>query len=220
MKSERNSHVTRLQRAIRRAPFAAALLLVQGCADGLSRAHPPKYSSEAGADALRAYDSNNDGSISGAELDRAPALRASLKQIDTDGNGQLTAQEIDARVKSWQASRIAEMPVRCKVTMDGVPLADADILFAPESFLGPDVKPAHGATTASGTAGISLAKENLADPRYAGVACGWYTIRVTSPSQKIPARYNTASILGCEVAMNAAWVPEGEVKIDLKSKPH
>ena len=192
--------------------------LLASCSDNRSRAIPPKYSSQAGADALQAYDTNKDGFINGDELKRVPGLQASLDQVDTDHDKKISTQEIDARVKAWQDSKIAEMPVRCNVTLDGQPLSDVEVEFDPESFLGLEVPKATGKTTQSGICGITMAKEKLADPKYAGVACGWYKIRVTSISRAIPARYNTETILGCEVAPNASWVPEGEIKIELKSQ--
>jgi EF hand len=193
-----------------------ANLCVLGCTGELSRALPPKYNSNAGSDALREFDSNRDGALDTQELAKAPGLQAALDQVDADGNGKLTAREIDDRINNWLSLRIAEMPVRCDVYWNDQPLADAQVTLEPEPFLGSNVPQAQGTTADSGTAGISIAKERLADPKYAGVACGWYKIRITSSKQELPARYNTATTLGCEVAMNAAWVNEGAVEIRLK----
>ena len=189
-----------------------------GCSHELSRALPPRYSSQAGETAVSQYDTNRDGALGGTELDAVPALKSSLDAIDTDGNGQLTAAEINARVKQWLSFRIAEMPVRCEVLWNNEPLENAQVVFDPEPFLGADVHAAQGISTASGTAGISMAKAYLADERYAGVACGWYKIRVTSTTVEIPARYNTETTLGCEVAMNADWVNHGAVQLQLQNR--
>lgn len=194
------------------------LVIASGCSNGPRRAIPPAYDSDAGAKALDAYDTNRDGVISGNELDRIPALRASLRQVDQDGDERITADEIDRRVESWKKSRIAEMPVRCRVLLNGVPLVNAEVLFDPAPFLGPGVKPATGTTMEDGTAGMSLAKEHLADPRFPGVACGWYTIRVISSDRAIPDRYNVNSTLGCEVAIDAHWLSAGEVCLELKTQ--
>ena len=102
--------------------------------------------------------------------------------------------------------------------LDGKPLADAQVEFAPEPFLGPSVHPATAVTGADGEASVSMAPEHLSDPRYAGVACGWYKIRVSSSSQEIPPQYNTDTTLGCEVAMKAHWLYEDRVVIELTSK--
>ena len=188
-----------------------------GCGGGPARVEQPGYNPQAGADALAAYDANNDGVIADEEFDSAPALRAALGQIDMDGDERLTATEIDARVQEWQRTKIAEMPVRCEVTLDGQALPGASVVFEPEPFLGTNLHSAIGTTAPSGTGGITLAKEHLADPKYAGVACGWYKIRVTHSDREIPARYNTETTLGCEVAMNAHWVNHGAVLLELKS---
>ena len=202
--------------------WIAALLgavcgLAIGCSGRPPRVSQPAYNPQAGADAIAAYDADNDGAIADEEFDSVPALRAALRQIDTNGDGRVTAEEIDARVQEWQSTRIAEMPVRCEVTLDGAPLDGAQVIFAPEPFLGPNVHPASGVTEPSGSAGITLADEHLADPRYSGVACGWYKIKVTAGDGILPAGYNTDTKLGCEVAIDAHWVNQGAVLLKLKS---
>jgi hypothetical protein len=199
------------------AVIAFLTLDCAGCSERGGRANPPKYSSGAGSVALAHYDSNQDCGISGQEYHRVPALLASLHQVDVNNDGKITADEIDARIKSWLDSRVGESAVRCLVLLDGTPLHNADILFEPEAFLGPHVQPAYGKTGTAGIAGISVAKEHLADPRFAGVANGWYKIRITSDTITIPARYNTETTLGCEVAADAHWVGVGELRFDLRS---
>ena len=58
----------------------------------------------------------------------------------------------------------------------------------------------------------SIDAASAADPTFAGVTTGWYTIHITCATKSIPARYNTVTTLGCEVAMDANWVIEGEIK--------
>jgi len=187
-----------------------------GCSFGSGRVQQPKYNSNSGAEAVRLYDTNGDGSISGDELNRVPALKASFAQVDSDNDKRLTAQEIEDRVTQWQNSKVAEMPVRCKVTINGFPLKDAEVKFIPEGFLGTDLPSAEGVTTEDGVAVISMPKEKLSDSRYPAVACGWYKITVTSAVSKIPSRYNTDTTFGCEVAMNAGWLAAGEVLLDIR----
>ncbi len=203
---------------LRRTALAeAAFALAAGCGGGAGRIRPPNYSGGAGADALEAYDGNRDGAIAGDELIRVPGLLASIAHVDSDHDKRVTAREVDDRIGGWVQTRVGEMPVRCMVTLDGAALADAVVLFDPEPFLGPDLHPASGTTTESGFAGMSMAKEYLADPKYFGVACGWYKIRVTHKSRPLPACYNTETVLGCEVAMDARWLNDGEIRIALKS---
>ena len=114
---------------------------------------------------------------------------------------------------------IARVAVPVEVTLDGAPLAGARVLFDPEPFLGPQVKPAAGTTSSGGGTVVSVAAEDLDDARFPGTACGWYKIRITSDSHEIPARYNTETTLGCEVAMNTHWTGAGGITLNLSSKP-
>jgi len=197
---------------------AAGWVFLAGCSGAPRSVAPPSYSSAAGAAAISRYDADGDGALSGDELQRAAALRAALAQIDTDGDGRLTAAEINARVQAWRDARVGLMAVRCAVTLDGAPLVGAQVVLEPEDYLGSDPRPASGVTGGDGVAALSLAAEHLADPRYPGVACGWYTIRVTSPAQPLPARYHTDSTLGGEVALDAAWVYDpGQLQLELAS---
>jgi hypothetical protein len=97
------------------------------------------------------------------------------------------------------------------------PLAGAQLVFEPEAFLGADVPAAQATTDASGSASVSLAAEHLTDPRYPGVAPGWYRVKSEGPA--LPPRYDAATTLGGEIASDAAWVHQpGEVLLDLTSK--
>jgi len=193
-------------------------MLSVGCSRGPSRAEQPGYASNAGEAAVEAYDEDGDNAIGGAELDSVPGLRESLGQVDADGNGLVTAEEIDARIKSWQDSKIGEMALRCEVKLDGSPLPNARIEIEPEPFLGSNVNPGSGLTGTMGEATVSMAPEHLADKRYPGVACGWYKVRVTCDDREIPAQYNTQTTLGCEVAMSTHWTYHDKLILELKSR--
>ena len=43
---------------------------------------------------MELYDKNGDGIVSGEELENAPALKAALKNLDTNGDGRLTVDEV------------------------------------------------------------------------------------------------------------------------------
>ncbi len=193
-------------------------IVLTGCSNSPARVEQPGYAPEAGAEALTIYDANGDGAIAGDELELAGSLRASIKQVDTDGDGRITAEEIDARIQSWRDSRVGELTAACQVSLDGKPLAGAQVVLEPESFLGTSVPPAYATTNDEGSAAVSMAAEDLADPRYTGVACGWYKIRITSDTTKIPAQFNTNTTLGCEITTDAHWSHKGTIQLDLTSK--
>jgi hypothetical protein len=200
------------------AQLGIAAAIAVGCSSNTSRVYPPKYNPLAGSAALASFDTNNSGKLDKTELAQVPSLLSAIESIDSDQNGEISAAEIDARIKNWLDSKVGEMSVSCEVHLDGQPLADAEIVFEPESFLGSSVHPLMGKTASDGSAGMSMADEFLADKRYAGGACGFYKIRITHPSQSIPARYNTETTLGCEVAANADWVNHGAVVVKLTTQ--
>lgn len=208
-----------------RSTFAVAVavavtaLACASCTSSPARVEQPDYAAAAGVSAVSQLDRDGDGAIANDELDAAPGLQAALKKIDADGDQRLTAEEIDARVESWRASRVAELAVSCRVLLDGTPLEGAKLEFEPEPFLGGDLHPAYAMTDASGSASVSLAAEHLDDPRYPGVAPGWYRVQVTASEWALPPRYNTETTLGCEIASDATWVHQpGEVVLHLTSR--
>ena len=97
--------------------------------------------------------------------DGSPALNSALARIDLNLDGAITAEEIDARIKHWQASRVALMPVSCKVRLDGKPVANARLTLEPEAFLGGSVSAAHGVSDEDGVAIMSIPAERLANPK-------------------------------------------------------
>jgi hypothetical protein len=84
------------------------------------------------------------------------------------------------------------------VLLNGAPLADATVTLVPEGFLGGDFKPAEG--TSDNTGFVPLKTEGQPVP---GCAWGFFKVKVSKKDgagkETIPARYNTDTILGCEV---------------------
>jgi hypothetical protein len=140
-------------------------------------------------------------------------LKAALAQFDPSGKGAITAAMITARIKQWQAVNIGRMQLDCTVLRKGQPLAGAEVKFVPESFLGDDIKTASGKTSANGRARLSIPVTNRKDPP--GIALGLYRVEITKPGDNIPAKYNSETILGQEVALDSPALKNG-IKFDLK----
>ena len=97
--------------------LGSVLLVSVGCwGGGAKRMYPKEISSSAGADAVKMYDTNKDGKISGDEIFKCPALKAAIAQIDPSGKGEITADMIDARIKAWKDTKLARMTVSCTVS--------------------------------------------------------------------------------------------------------
>src|SRR5207253_10852291 len=125
------------------------------------------------------------------------ALLGALKKIDKNGDGRLDASEIADRLTSFQQSGVQVLAVTCRVVLNGAPVTGATVRLIPEKFLGDGIKPASGVTDSSGA--VSLNAEGLP-----GVYCGFYRIEVSKKdpggTETVPARYNTQTVLGQEVA--------------------
>ena len=63
------------------------------------------------------------------------------------------------------------------------------------------IKPASGVTGQSGHVEMLIAAEDLPpDTPYKGMHMGLYKVKITHPKRRIPARFNTQTELGQEVA--------------------
>jgi hypothetical protein len=184
------------------------------------RVRPPSINaSSAGAEAIKMYDTNKDGKISGAELDACPAIKFAIAQIDRSGKGEVTADMVTNRILDWQKTRIGKMTVACVLTHNGSPLSGVTVTLVPEKFLGSEVKSATGKSDRNGTVMLSIPPDNTAPGvrQTPGVAPGLYRVVVTDDAKTIPPKYSTESgtILGMEVARDAKGAREG-VKFDLQ----
>ncbi len=65
----------------------------------------------AGQEAIKLYDTNHDGKISGAELDKVPSLASVQAMADFKSTKEkgVTAADIAARIKAWQATKVGRI---------------------------------------------------------------------------------------------------------------
>jgi hypothetical protein len=167
---------------MRLSTFCASLLLsaffiVQlGCTGG-PRPVPTQYIDPDGAakKAMEMYDTNHDGKISGAELDKVPSLKFSLKQHNISLEKGCTADDIAKRIRTWADSKVGSMGFSCQVTKNGQPFQGAEVKFIPESFLGEGLKGGMG-KSGGGMAAISAPIVNKDDPP--GIPPGFYKVEI------------------------------------------
>jgi len=181
-----------------------------------------EIASNAGSQAIAKYDANKDGVLDYKELNGAPGLQAAVATIKKLAKPRhpppsesellgatITAAEIDARIREWKARGTGRIRVLCRVmkaTRGGVsePLANAEVKFVPEDFLGPGLPAGTGTTDRTGMALILQPKQGEGDTA-PGMSPGFYRVEITKGTE-IPAKYNTETILGQEVAADVAGI--------------
>ncbi len=193
--------ITRLVHFSLAALFAVIILTQSGCLNQPSRIVAPSIDADtAGQEAIKLYDTNHDGKISGAELDKVPSLcspqaMANFKSTKEKG---VTAADITARIKDWQKTKIGRVGgIAAQVTRNGKPLAGAEVKFVPEKFLGEGLPEGKGTTGPDGSGQVSIPLSEPGEPP--GMPPGYYRVEITMPDGSIPAKYNTQTILGDEV---------------------
>ena len=196
--------------------YGLGIALMAGCS-GRAPARPELTPDESGAKAIEEYDADANGSISKEEAEAAPGLLAAFDKIDSDGDGEATAEEIASRIVYYQTSTSWVINGTCKVTYRRRPLPGATVVFEPESFLGPSFYPCTGETDERGEAFITRdAPESVP-----GIYLGFYRVRITKEkkngSEMLPAKYNEETTLGFEANND---VPDdamyGNVEFNLK----
>jgi hypothetical protein len=194
--------------------LVASLSALVGCSQRASRVQPVEIdASSASREAMELYDKNADGALAGDELNAVPGIKRYLDKYDKDSDQRVTRDEIAARLSDWGSQKLAFMGRSYVVTLDGRTLDGATVTLVPEPYLGENVKPATGVTALNGLARMSHADEDLPKSSNGrpipGVKGGTFKIQVTHASRKIPAKYNTATELGDEVAydINVQDVP-------------
>ena len=181
-------------RWIAQACLAGCLVAGSGCFD--AKPIHPKYSAAAvAAEAMNEYDTNKDGKLDAKELERCPALKNALAELDKDGDKAISRQELEDCLEDFLKSKIAVMGVMCKVTRGGEPLVDAEVTFIPEKFHGGSINPGSGKTNGQG-----ITELRCQDQPVSGLSPGFYRVEVSlkdaGGTETIPAQYNTQTKLG------------------------
>lgn len=172
------------------------LIALCGCSGAASPVSLPDWDPSGVSDrAMELFDSDGDGFIAGDELSKSPGLLAGLDVIDTDDDQKVSAAEIVARFELYESQKLGLRDRQFRVTFNGKPLADANVKLVPEPFLEDVIEPASGVSGPDGNLQPTAGVDGLR-----GMRPGYYRIEVTSDKVKLPAKYNTKTILGAEVS--------------------
>lgn len=181
--------------------------LLAGCSGGPQRVAASGIDpSDAAQKAIRQYDQDGDGSLSDAELQACPGILLNKSVYDSDQNGAISAQEIEARLAELTSAHIGQMPLQLLVLWNGRPLAGADVKMVPEEYLGSEVKAAAGRTGESGVTVMDIPDEELpqSERGLRGVHVGTFRVEVTHPTVPIPQKYNSHTTLGYESQLGSS----------------
>lgn len=186
-----------------RVYFAMALLCISavGCSRGPGRIKPPDIDPESSAaEAIKLYDADGNGSLSKGELGKCPGMLVSIAAYDANSDGSVSQEEIVNRITALRKHGVGLTRLSCDVSLNGRGLKDATIEFEPEPYLGEELKAASGVTNDRGRAQMFIDPEDLPQDQrdLKAVQYGTYKVRITHPSAKLPAKYNTETTLGYE----------------------
>lgn len=202
---------------------ASLLAALAGCSGGPGRVTAPSISaSGAASEAMELYDKDGDGFIAAAELDAVPGIKAAMETVDADKDGKASESEISDRIATWQKSGIGVMAINAGFTLNGSPLAGAQVTLEPESFLGSDVKSAISETGPSGSAMITIPKDQRpAKDTPPGVQLGFYRVKVSKMAngqETIPAKFNAETTLGQQVSPDDPAIAGQRLRFELSTK--
>jgi hypothetical protein len=166
---------------------------VIGCGGGvdkqLSREAAPV---DAAAGAVQTYDKDGDGQISAEELKDAPALAAGAMRIDSNQDGMLSKDELQARFEAYE-NHSDLIAVAVNVAAKRRPLPGATVTLTPEPYMGEGLQSYTGVTTEGGS--CQLQGTEMALP---GLPIGFYQAHIVQQELGID------KIVGCEIADDAS----------------
>jgi len=173
-----------------------------GCANAPKP--PPRFQldpQQAAQEALTLYDKKGDGTLDLKELEASPPLLDLLRNLQAKSPGHpdsLTTADIAGRLEEWRKDPATLLPGMAMVSLDDKPLQGAIVTYKPEPFLGASFHSHQGQTNAAGMVQLTPEFEG-----YPGIYVGLYRIcisKMVNGKETLPARYNTETELGREVA--------------------
>ena len=143
-----------------------------GCSSQL--APPDRHAPEdAARRALETYDTDQNGQLSGGEIEQSPALASAMDRIDSNNDGKLSSAEIAERLKAYD-TQASTVPLSVRVRLGTRPLEMATVEFVQEEFTVAEPKAYSGTSDSLGA--VSLATEGKS---VGGLPVGLYRVTIT-----------------------------------------
>lgn len=176
-------------------------IALAGCSRSAAVFEAPEVDPVAAAEqAIELYDSNGDLSLGKEELAKCPGVLARMQLYDLDGNGSVSKEEFTSHLQDFYKRGTGGTMLTAQIFYKGIPLSGATVILEPEPYLGGEVQTAQAVTSGAGLANLGIPPEFVPEHlrRMKTVHCGTFKVRVTHPTIKIPAKYNTETVLGYE----------------------
>lgn len=188
-----------------------SLLFLMGCSGEEGPAFPKVKvdPAEVAANVVAEFDKDGDGEISISELKKSDGLLmlttgdSQLMQqyrLDSDASGNVSEEEFTKKFTECFAD--SRQGYSCHVDYRGDPLEGATVTLVPEAFMG-DIPEASGVTDRSGN--CSVTSPDGLD----GAVPGIYTLTITHPDKKIPAKYNENSKISIALDPTNPYATQG-----------
>ena len=169
------------------------LVVFTGCTRVSRRVVSPKIDPDTAATAAIAqYDTDGDSTLSKAECKDSSF---DFAKWNTNSDGNLNENEIAQRLRLYVDHGVGLIDLICVVKLNGRPLENGKVLFAPEPFLGDTIEAAEGTVDRDGNVMLAIPEVVAEDPVLTGIRPGLYKVRITHPDVQIPARYNEQTTL-------------------------
>lgn len=165
-----------------------------GCS-GPARIAAPAWDPSGNSDtAMQLWDQNQDGILDAEELAQCPGLRSDLPAIDSDRDGAISREELQARLEAFERNQTGLKAAYFRVKLNGKPLPDAEIRLIPEEFLQGIIQPASGKTNGGG-----VVRPQAETYEIQAMQVGYYRVEVESSLITSEAQESSVASLGTVV---------------------
>ena len=184
------------------ARLVASLVLIVGiavtigCGAGAGGDGASVDPSAAADKAMELFDKDGSGTLDESELAAAPEILSAHERYDTNGDKQISRDEIAARLKLLYSGAVPWVTVDARFLQGDRPLAGASVRFLPAPYLEDALEPASGTTDTQGYVRPAVLDEKLPDKLKGAhvMQLGVYRVEIEHPSIKQPHQP-----LGCDI---------------------
>jgi hypothetical protein len=167
---------------------AIGILASLGCTTHPRAVKPPKYDAQAFASALlQRCDADGDDSLNKQEAEGAPGILSGWSKYDTNGNGAVSRDELQARVEHWSSLGDGLIPITCDLRLRGRRIGNVQVKLVPDEAFDGVVQPAMTISDPNRATFLSIPPD-LKLPEHSkltGMQYGLFRVEVSHPSMNL-----------------------------------